>query len=152
MGRPRRLGDFFFGGRAAEFHFELLGDGVELVGAGADEAGDPVHGAQFIEDGAADTRCAEGFELDAAFEVEGFDGVLEAEDAGLHEVVELHFVGELGVDAFGVVLDHGEVFHHEQVAQLFGLVLFESLPDVVDVLLNGCGGGVRFRHLGRSLT
>ncbi len=89
---------------------------------------------------------AVGFELDAALEVEGFDGILQTEDAGLHEIVKLDFVGELGVDAFGVVFNHGEIFEHEQIAQLFGAALFESARHIVDVLFDGAGGGVRFCH------
>ena len=120
--------------------------------ARAHEPGHPVHGAQLIEDRPADARRAEGFELHAAVEVEGLDGVLEAEDAGLHEVVEFHFIGQLGVDALRVVLDHGDVLQHQEVAQLLGLVPFEGFPDVVDVLLDGGRGGVSLRHMGRSLT
>ena len=145
-GQAEAFGDFIFGGGAAEFHLQLFGDHIELVGARADQSRNPVHGAQFVEDSAADARGAVGFELDAALEVEGFDGVLQAKNPGLHEVVEFDFVGQFGVDALGVVLDHGKVFHHEQVAQLLRLGLFEGAPDVVDVLYNSRSGGVCFRH------
>src|SRR3974390_2168386 len=49
--------------------------------------GAPVHRAEFVEDGAADSGGAVCFEFDAAIEVEGVDGVHEPENAGGHEVV-----------------------------------------------------------------
>ena len=54
------------------------------------------------------------------FEVEGVDGVHQAEDAGADQVVQLHAVGQPGPDPLGVVLDQRQVPFDQPVAQLDG--------------------------------
>lgn len=61
---------------AAEHHFEGFAGRLELALLGAHEPGHPVHAAEFVQHGAADSRHAVGFELHAAVEVEGVDMVL----------------------------------------------------------------------------
>ncbi len=55
---------------------------VEFAGFAADESGDPVHGAQFVEHCAADPWDAVGFEFDPAFHVESIDRIHQAENPG----------------------------------------------------------------------
>ena len=52
-----------------------------------------------------------------------------------HQVVQLDFVGQLDVNALGVVADEMEIILHEDVPQRLGLVLFVFDPDFLDVPL-----------------
>ena len=54
-----------------------------------------------------------------------------------HQVVQLDFVGQLDVDALGVVAHEVEVVLHQDVAQRLGLVLLVLDPDFLDVALGG---------------
>ena len=94
-----------------------------------DKTGDPVHGAEFVEDGAPDTGSAVGLELDAAREVVGVDGVHEPEEPRAHEVLEVHFIGEALVDAFRVVTNKVEELLHDVVAEILGVVVLVFRPE-----------------------
>src|SRR5262245_11911152 len=122
------------GGRPAQFGFRLLAGGFDLAGLAADEARHPVHRAQLVEHRPANARYAIRFELDAAAEIEGFDRVHQAEDAGGDQVIQIHAVGELRPHSFGIITDEWQVFFDQDVAQfLAGLVFLEFLPDFADI-------------------
>ena len=106
---------------------------VELMGPGPHQPRDPVHAAEFVEDGAADARGAIGFELDAAVRIEGVDGVHQAEDAGADEIVEFDLVGQFDIDPLGGVLDQGKIMFEERIAGFLvppGEVIFPSMFDI----------------------
>ena len=84
----------------------------------ADEPRHPVHGPQFVEHGAADARHTVRLELDAALQVERFDGVHQTKNAGADQVIEVDTFGQAGPDTFGVVSDKGQVEFDELVAHL----------------------------------
>jgi hypothetical protein len=117
------------------------------VGAGADQARDPVHRAQLVENRAADARGAVGFELDAALQVEGVDGVHQAEDAGGHQVVQLDLIGQLDVDPLGVVAHQMEIILHQDVAQRFGLVFLYSIQTSLMSSVVSCQLSVAMKQL-----
>ena len=76
------LADLVVGGFASQFHLQALACALDLAGAAAHEAGNPVHGAQLVEDRATDARGTVGFKLHTAVQVERVDGVHEPEGAG----------------------------------------------------------------------
>ena len=119
--------------RPAERGFERLAGLFHLAGLAAHQPRHPVHRAQLVEHGAADARHAVGLELDAALEVEGVDGVHQAEDAGADEVVEIDAVGQPRPDAFGVVLDQRQIPLDELIAQLDRRLRPVVAPELRDV-------------------
>ncbi len=105
------------------------------MGAGAHQAGHPVHTAQFIENRALDARRAIGFEFHAPGGVICVDGIHQAEDASADEIVQLHLVRKLAVEPFGGVLDQISVVLHEEVAIVVLTILVEQLPHLFDAEL-----------------
>jgi hypothetical protein len=105
------------------------------VRPGADEPGDPVEVAEFVEDGAADAVGAVGLELDVAGGFEAIDGVHESEDARRGQVVDFDVLGEFGHQALGDEADDGEVLFDQGVLDLRVAGLGELFPEVGDVLL-----------------
>ena len=135
------LGQFVLVGRAAEPGFERLHRLVELAGLGADQPRHPVHGPQFVEHGAADARHAVGLELHAARQVEGVDGVHQAEDAGRDQVVQLDAFGQPRPDPLAVVLHQRQVDLDQPVAQVLVVgVALELDPQLFNVFRSDSGG------------
>ena len=129
MRQAEPLGELGVGGRPAVLGLERLAGLLHLGVLGADQAGDPVHGPQLVEHGPADARDAVGLELDAAAQVEGVDGVHQAEDARRDQVVEIDPLGQALPDPLGVVLDQGQVPLDQVVAQGRGGVFLELPPE-----------------------
>ena len=112
---------------------------VELAGLAAHQPRHPVHRAQLVEHGAADTRHAVGFELHAARQVERVDGVHQAEHAGRDQVVELHAVGQPRPDPLAVVLHQRQILLDQPIAEfLVRRVRLVAFPNFVNLnsLLN----------------
>jgi hypothetical protein len=128
-GRPEPLGQLGVGRGPAVLGLERLAGLLHLAVLGADQAGDPVHRPQLVEHGAADAGHAVGLELDAAAQVEGVDGVHQAEDPGRDQVVEVDPLGQALPDPLGVVLDQGQVALDEPVPQGRGGVFLELAPE-----------------------
>ena len=78
---------------------------------------------------ASDPGHAIRLKLHAAGQVEGIDGVHQAEDAGRDQVVEVDALGQALPDPFGVVFDQGQIPLDEPVAQGRGGLLFELPPE-----------------------
>ena len=123
------LGELDVGGGPAVPGLELLAGLLHLGGLGPDQPRDPVHGAELVEHGTADPGDAIGLELDAPAEVEGVDGVHQAEDARGDQVVEVDPLGEPLPDPLGVVLDQGQVALDQLIAQFRGGVFLELPPE-----------------------
>ena len=106
----------------------------------ADQPRHPVHRPQLVEHRAADARHAVGLELHAARQVEGVDGVHQAEDAGRDQVVQLDAFGQPRPDPLAVVLHQRQVHLDQPVAQLLvGQVLLELDPELLDIFRSDSG-------------
>ena len=156
---PDSVGDRVVGRGQPGLGLDRLARALDLAGAVADEARNPIHRAEFIEDRAADSGRAVRLELDLAFEVERVDRVHQPEEPGRHEVLEIHLVGEPRVDAFGVVAHEREEALHEVVAHVLRARLLVLDPDLLDrhvvvrrLLERGlgvlCGESPRAAHAG----
>ncbi len=104
--------------RPAQRGFERLAHFLELGVLAAHEPGNPVHRPQLVEHGAADARHAIGLELDAAPQVEGLDGVHQAEHAGADEVVEIDALRQASPDSFRVIANQRQIEFNELIAHL----------------------------------
>ncbi len=111
------LGQFQFGRMTAEFGFQRLVRFAQLAGLGAHQTRHPVHGPQFVQHGTANSRHAIRFELDAASQIEGVDGVHQAEHAGRDQVVQFDAFGQPCPDAFAVVFDQRQVAFDQTIAE-----------------------------------
>ncbi len=74
----------------------------------------------------ANARHAIGLELHAAIQIEGIDGVHQAEHAGADEIVQFHPVGQPGPDPLGIVFDERQIPFHQPVAQVLPSVGTDS--------------------------
>ena len=133
MDTPSLLGHLVGTRRSAELRFQLLARLPPAWWLAANQARHPVHRPQFVEHGAANTRHAVGLELDAAFEIEGIDGVHQAEDAGTDEIVQIDAVGQPCPDAFRVVFHQRQIAFHELIAQLDRRFRPVVAPQLLDV-------------------
>jgi hypothetical protein len=123
---PHLLGDLFFGRRAAVLDLERLVRALELAGALANRARDPVERAQRVEDRTVDAGDRVGFELYAARVVVLLDRVDEPEDAVVDQVVDLDVGRQVDRNPPGHVLDQVQIL----VDDLFATEL-DSADDVV---------------------
>jgi hypothetical protein len=83
------LGDFGFGGRAAEFLFDGGDDLGDFLGLDAEGAGHPIDAAEFVENGPADAHGGVAGECDAVGGVETALGLDETEEADGVEILDI---------------------------------------------------------------
>jgi len=101
------VGHLFVAGRPSEGEFEAGIGILDLSRLLPHRPRNPVHGAEFVEDGAPDPELGVGFELDLLRCVEFLDGIDEAYDPGIDEVVQVDVGREPDGDTTGYVLDQG---------------------------------------------
>ncbi len=129
------LGQLLLGRLMSQPRFERLDRFVELARLRAHQPRHPVHRAQLVEHGTANTRNAVGFELHSPRQIEGVDGVHQSENTGRDQVVEFNALGQARPDPLAVILDQGQVDFDQSVAHfLIRGVLFEFDPQLFHVL------------------
>ena len=80
-GQADLAGDLLVGRDPVELGLELGVGPLDLAGAGPNRSGNPVEGAQLVEDRAADTRDRVRLEADLTGQVESLDRVDQADEA-----------------------------------------------------------------------
>ncbi len=134
------IADLLVGRLAAELHLERLAGSLDLGRARAHEPRHPVHRPQLVEDRAADALGAIRLELHAPIEIERVDRVHQAEQAGGHQVLDVHLAGQPHVHALGRVAHEVEVVLDEAVAKSFASLLLVDDPRLGDpVILRSAG-------------
>ncbi|OPZ06382.1 MAG: hypothetical protein BWZ10_02963 [candidate division BRC1 bacterium ADurb.BinA364] len=137
---------------AKEFHHLVVGGrppqallqlGIGLFQPGGflpRRARHPVQRPQLVEDRPFDAEFGVGFELDFARRLEFVDGVHQADDAGVDQVVEFDVRRQAAGDAVGHILDKRQVFQNQGVAPLqIGVLVWAG---------RGLGIGFRRRRAG----
>jgi len=94
----------------------------EVLLLAAHGAGGPVLAPEIVEHGAADPEFGVGLELDAPVRDEFVDGVDQAEDAGVDEVVDFDGGGQTSGKALRDVPYEGRVLFDEFIAGGLGAV------------------------------
>ena len=109
-------GEFGFGGGAVEFAGQFAGGGFELLVPAAKVAAGPVELAEAVEDGALNAVLGVAGEADHLFGVVLGGGVEQAEDAGVHQIVDFDVHRKIFVNAHGDGLHQREMLQHHLVA------------------------------------
>src|SRR5581483_2819503 len=115
---PDLPGDLLVRRRPPELRLERRDRALDLAGAGAHGARDPVECAQLVDDRAADAGDRVGLELDVAVGVVPLDRTDQAEEAVRDEVALVHVRGQPGAEPSGHVLDERRVHDDQPVAEL----------------------------------
>ena len=122
-GDPQVDGHLLVRGRPSLLLLEGVVGTFDVLLLAAQAAGHPVQFPEAVEDGALDPELGVGLELDVARGFELLDGIHEAEDAAVDEVVQLHMRGQAGGDAVRHELHQGHVI----LDDLFAIIAIEGL-------------------------
>src|SRR5919198_997149 len=129
------LGDLFVCGRPHQLALELADRSLDVAGAAANAAGNPVHRAELVDDRALDPRDRVGLELDVAVGVEALDRADQAEQAVRDEVVLVHVCRQAATEPARDVLDERRVGQDQAVADALILALAVLAPELLRLVL-----------------
>jgi hypothetical protein len=125
--KPQRVGDLVFARHAPETLLDLAVGPFEAAALLAHAARHPVERAKLVENGALDSELRVGLELAVLVRIVLLDGIHQADDARVVQVIEIDVRGETDGNAVDDVTDEGSVLEHD--------LLFERRRNVCALLL-----------------
>ena len=113
-------GDLLFCGRAMQALFQRGDRGLNLLGALALLARRPIHAAQAVQHPALDLVLGVRSQLDVPRGVEAVDRRNEPNDAGGHQIVHAHILGQAAMNLASQQANLGQVLQNQGLALFIG--------------------------------